>query len=144
MADRDCGIASEQHQCGRFADNTAAPQHHRMASGNGNTGAFKKNAEEGSTDPAMVASHLVSAAAVVLQYKPKGREKEADAIFERFHRGDPARAHSSDEGSGLGLTIARAIAIDHGGSLTAHSPGPGCGTTFVLALPWSPPPRRTG
>ncbi len=53
------------------------------------TGAFKKNAEEGSTEPGVIASHLVSAAAVVLQYKPKGREKEADAIFESALSIDP-------------------------------------------------------
>jgi tetratricopeptide (TPR) repeat protein len=59
------------------------------------TGAFKKNAEEGSTDPAMVASHLVSAAAVVLQYKPKGREKEADAIFESALSIDPGNLRAA-------------------------------------------------
>ncbi|TAK30476.1 MAG: tetratricopeptide repeat protein [Myxococcaceae bacterium] len=59
------------------------------------TGAFKKNAEEGSTDPAVVASHLVSAAAVVLQYKPKGREKEADAIFESALSIDPGNLRAA-------------------------------------------------
>ncbi|HET6666557.1 MAG TPA: ATP-binding protein, partial [Intrasporangium sp.] len=38
-------------------------------------------------------------------------------------------------GSGLGLTISRAIADAHRGSLVASSPGPGQGSTFTLALP---------
>ena len=56
------------------------------------------------------------------------------AVFERFHRVDGSR-RSESGGSGLGLTIARAIAVDHGGSLTATSPGVGGGTTMMLALP---------
>ena len=61
---------------------------------------------------------------------------ELEAVFQRFHRLDPARA-SQGGGSGLGLTIARAIVADHGGSLVAESPGPGGGTTLVLRLPGS-------
>jgi signal transduction histidine kinase len=57
------------------------------------------------------------------------------SIFERFHRVDPARASTDGSGSGLGLTIARAIITDHGGTLTVSSPGPGAGATFRLALP---------
>ena len=57
------------------------------------------------------------------------------AVFERFHRVDPARATTDGSGSGLGLTIARAIVTDHGGTLTAASDGPGAGATFTVALP---------
>ena len=52
-------------------------------------GALKRSAEEAEADPSLVASHLVSAAGVVLQYKPKGREKEADSIFESALSIDP-------------------------------------------------------
>lgn len=38
-----------------------------------------------------------------------------EAVFERFHRGDPARGH--EQGTGLGLSIVRAVAEDHGGSV---------------------------
>jgi signal transduction histidine kinase len=41
-------------------------------------------------------------------------------------------------GSGLGLPLARAIAIAHGGTLTVTS-APGEGTTFTLALPSGAP-----
>ncbi len=62
-------------------------------------------------------------------------------IFERFYRGDAARTRGT-RGSGIGLTIARGIATAHGGSLTAHSDGPGTGATFELTLPVTPPDRR--
>lgn len=54
-------------------------------------------------------------------------------VFERFYRADPAREHHG--GSGIGLTISRAIAHAHGGELTAHSDGPGRGARFTLRLP---------
>ncbi len=60
------------------------------------------------------------------------------AVFTRFHRVDPARATTDGSGSGLGLTIARAIIIDHRGTLSAHSDGPGTGATFTVTLPASP------
>ena len=60
---------------------------------------------------------------------------QLEAVFVRFHRVDPARRTERGSGSGLGLTIARAIITDHGGTLTAHSDGPGRGTTMRLTLP---------
>lgn len=54
-------------------------------------------------------------------------------VFERFFRADPARRHVA--GSGIGLTISRAIVHGHGGSLIAHSDGPGRGATFTMRLP---------
>ncbi|MBI1379283.1 MAG: HAMP domain-containing protein [Frankiales bacterium] len=62
-------------------------------------------------------------------------------IFERFHRVDPSRATHDGSGSGLGLTIARAIITDHGGSLTVTSSGLNRGSTFTVALPALPAPR---
>jgi signal transduction histidine kinase/ActR/RegA family two-component response regulator len=38
-------------------------------------------------------------------------------------------------GLGLGLTISRSILEQHGGHLTAHSPGPNLGATFAITLP---------
>lgn len=55
-------------------------------------------------------------------------------VFERFYRADAARDRQSG-GSGIGLTIARAIAVAHGGTLEAASAGPGRGATFTLTLP---------
>lgn len=58
--------------------------------------------------------------------------RDLPRIFERFYRVD-ALGHA--RGSGIGLTIARAIARAHGGDLTATSAGGGKGSTFVLVLP---------
>lgn len=60
---------------------------------------------------------------------------QIEAVFDRFHRVDPARVAQDGSGSGLGLTIARAIVIGHGGTLTAASEGPGRGATFTITLP---------
>lgn len=60
-------------------------------------------------------------------------------IFERFYRGDLARSHDH-AGSGIGLTIARAIVHAHHGTLTALSDGPGHGTKFTFTLPRHPTP----
>ncbi|MHA6512743.1 HAMP domain-containing sensor histidine kinase [Tessaracoccus sp. Z1128] len=56
---------------------------------------------------------------------------ETGQIFRRF-----AKAADSP-GSGLGLTIARAIVEAHHGTLTADSAGPGTGARFTITLPAS-------
>lgn len=58
-------------------------------------------------------------------------EDQLPLIFERFHRADPSR---SDDGAGLGLSIARQIAESHGGQIRAEST-PGEGSTFTFLLP---------
>ena len=55
-------------------------------------------------------------------------------VFERFYRGDAARTRDAG-GSGVGLTISKAIVEAHGGRLTASSEGRGRGATFALSLP---------
>ncbi len=60
---------------------------------------------------------------------------QVGSVFERFHRVDPSRISTDGGGSGLGLTIARALVSDHSGSITAASPGAGLGTTMTIELP---------
>jgi len=55
-------------------------------------------------------------------------------VFERFYRVDRARTRA-DGGSGIGLTIARAIVQAHGGRIRAESDGPGRGSLFMISIP---------
>jgi len=57
-------------------------------------------------------------------------ENDLSHIFERFYRCDQSR---SAEGTGLGLSLARAIARVHGGDITAESKE-GEGSTFTVTL----------
>ncbi len=57
--------------------------------------------------------------------------EDADAIFERFYRGE-----TDAPGAGLGLSISRGLARAHGGDLTVTSTGSdGDGSQFLLMLP---------
>jgi len=47
-----------------------------------------------------------------------------ERVFDRFYRADPARDRASG-GSGLGLSIARALILQHGGRIWMESPRPG-------------------
>jgi two-component system sensor histidine kinase MtrB len=62
------------------------------------------------------------------------RPGDAERVFGRFWRVDPARARSSG-GTGLGLSIALEDARLHGGRLDACGE-PGSGAIFRLLLPW--------
>jgi two-component system, OmpR family, sensor kinase len=55
-----------------------------------------------------------------------------DRVFERFVRGDGDRGSSS----GLGLSIVRAVAESHGGTVTLEDAEPGA--RFVVRLPAAP------
>jgi signal transduction histidine kinase len=55
-------------------------------------------------------------------------------IFERFYRGDPARARAPSAGAGLGLAIARWIADVHGASIDIAS-NVGRGTRVAIRFP---------
>jgi signal transduction histidine kinase len=55
-------------------------------------------------------------------------------VFERFYRGDSARDRDHG-GSGIGLTISKALVEAHGGRISAQSAGPGRGSTFTVVLP---------
>lgn len=58
---------------------------------------------------------------------------DLELIFDRYYRSTNAR-RSSDDGTGLGLPVAKAIVTAHGGRISAHS-SEGHGTTFAVTLP---------
>jgi PAS domain S-box-containing protein len=74
---------------------------------------------------------------VLIEVKDTGEGIRPDAIgfvFEPFHQADASttRRHG---GLGLGLAIVNQLVAAHGGSVSASSPGPGGGATFLVTLP---------
>jgi signal transduction histidine kinase len=82
-------------------------------------------------------AHTVS----VVDHGPGIAAEDAERIFERFFRGDVARTRTADsltDGAGLGLAIARRIAVAHGGRLVLMSSRKGR-TEFSMSLPVDEP-----
>lgn len=64
-------------------------------------------------------------------------EEDLPHVFDRFYRADKARTRDTESGPGsfgLGLSIARDVALEHGGDIIATS-DPETGTTFTATLP---------
>jgi signal transduction histidine kinase/CheY-like chemotaxis protein len=59
-------------------------------------------------------------------------QRALENVFDRFWQGSRA---SGEHGLGLGLSIVKHIVALHGGTVTAHSDGPGKGSVFVIRLP---------
>jgi CheY-like chemotaxis protein len=64
-------------------------------------------------------------------------------IFEPFIQANRER-DALNGGLGLGLTIVKNLVAGHGGSIAAHSEGPGCGAAFTVELPTVVPPVESG
>ena len=69
-------------------------------------------------------------AALGPRHRPRGPSEDREQIFERFGR---SAVPDHDEGFGLGLSIVRAIARAHGGTLTLEDEQPH-GARFVISL----------
>lgn len=90
------------------------------------------------TDPHTPVAVAVDAsdADVVVTVRDAGPGMSADAAaraFDRFYRPDDSRSRDSG-GSGLGLSIAKAVVEAHGGTIALAS-RPGAGTTVRFTLP---------
>src|SRR5690606_26798022 len=65
-----------------------------------------------------------------------GMSKETlGMIFEMFTQAPGDKTSRGQSGLGVGLALARRLVALRGGTITASSPGPGLGSTFVVRLP---------
>jgi CheY-like chemotaxis protein len=81
---------------------------------------------------------------LVLRVRDTGIGIAADTlptIFDLFVQAE-RRLDRSHGGLGIGLTLVRKLVEMHGGTVTAHSEGPGKGSEFVVRLPLLPQERK--
>jgi two-component system OmpR family sensor kinase len=76
------------------------------------------------------------AAVEVVDHGPGLAPEQAERVFERFYRADPARSQPAG-GTGLGLSIVAALVAVHGGTVAVDSV-PGRGARFRVLLPLAP------
>jgi signal transduction histidine kinase/ActR/RegA family two-component response regulator len=82
--------------------------------------------------------------AVTIRVRDSGIGMTAEALGDVFELFSQARrVHTIEGGLGVGLSIARALAHLHGGTLHARSEGPGRGSEFILRLPLGSPSVQT-
>lgn len=73
--------------------------------------------------------------AIAVRDEGRGIAREhLDTIFELFLQGERG-LDRAEGGLGLGLTLVRRLTELHGGSVSAHSEGPGKGSEFIVHLP---------
>jgi len=74
---------------------------------------------------------------VVLRVRDNGRGIAPELlprVFDPFWQG-PGRGEKGTRGLGLGLALVKSLVELHGGSIAAHSEGPGTGAEFMVRLP---------
>jgi PAS domain S-box-containing protein len=62
-------------------------------------------------------------------------ESDLERIFQPFEQGDNSTSRKY-QGTGLGLSLTRKMVELHGGRIWAESNGLGCGSTFIITLPF--------
>jgi two-component system, OmpR family, sensor kinase len=108
----------------------APPYSARSAAGPASAGATLA----ASPEPQPWRARRPAAVLEVADHGPGLTREQAEHVFERFYRADPARTAG---GTGLGLAIVAALVAAHGGASWVRST-PGQGATFGIALPLAP------
>jgi CheY-like chemotaxis protein len=67
-------------------------------------------------------------------------EEIQSMVFEPFAQGERRTDQGATTGLGLGLALAERLVSLHGGTVDAHSAGPGRGSEFTVWLPRAPSP----
>ncbi len=96
------------------------------------------NAAKWSPPGGTVTAHLTGGVLLVTDEGKGIAEPDMPHVFERFYRSTESR---SMPGSGLGLSIVRAVAERHGGSVRAGA-APGGGAAFWFQIPGGNPPAE--
>jgi CheY-like chemotaxis protein len=97
------------------------------------TNAIKFTPPQGTIDIKLVAED--NRAILSIQDSGIGMSAELlPLIFEPFRQGDTSMTRTRG-GLGIGLTIARSLTEQHGGTISAKSNGPGRGSEFFFSLP---------
>lgn len=65
-----------------------------------------------------------------------------DEIFEMFSQVEQSLTRQQ-QGLGIGLTLVKRMVLMHGGSVSAHSEGPGQGSRFLVCLPLTEMPAQS-
>lgn len=97
------------------------------------------NAAKWSPDGGVVRVHLADGTLMVADAGPGIPARDLPHVFERFYR---ATASRQMPGSGLGLSIVKAVAERHGGVVRAGT-GPDGGAGFWFSVPGSEEPQQT-
>lgn len=97
------------------------------------------NAAKYSKEPVevRVAARIEGGSRLVLEVSDNGigiERKHLGRVFDRFYRVDD-EAVRTRRGTGLGLFVVSALVRNLDGRVSAHSAGPGCGTTMRVVLP---------
>lgn len=92
-----------------------------------------KYSPEKSTITITAKNEATDVAIAVRDEGPGIEAKHQTKIFDRFYRVDESRSSQNIEGSGLGLSIAKSIAVRHGLGLSVNSK-PGKGAEFIVRV----------
>nr|GEX62745.1 two-component sensor histidine kinase bacteria, putative [Tanacetum cinerariifolium] len=74
---------------------------------------------------------------------PGIEKSQLEHIFQMFGQANHRPSNGHKGGLGIGLSLVKQLVEAHGGSISAHSDGPGQGATFKVGFPLSSPPVRS-